>query len=174
METSRTSAGPRSAIAVIWALAAACSGRPGPAIAPTPIAPAFTQSHYNSNREQVEVAARGAPLVFVGTVSAVGPAPGSWSGHFPRSQAVQYSNLRMLKGRLDRPTATVHHPVVAGAPTVDTQIPRLSGQIFAAGKLVIVIADYRNGRLESPDSRYGAMPHDAANEAAIKYVLKSP
>ncbi|MBI2933325.1 MAG: HEAT repeat domain-containing protein [Planctomycetes bacterium] len=80
-----------------------------------------------------------ARLVFIGSITEVGRAPGVWSGICHAMQPVTYAVVRVLMGFADAPSAIVHYSIVGGQPIVDEQ-PRLRPELFKEGTTGVIFA----------------------------------
>ena len=108
-----------------------------------------------------------APVLFVGTVVSVGPAPGAWSGTLVMQQRVTYTVGRVLNGPVEPgQQVTVAHVLVAGSATADTDTPRLDPQLFAVGRELLVAAT-PGDPLTAIDETVGAQPLTEALRAAL-------
>jgi hypothetical protein len=112
---------------------------------------------------------READLVFVGTVSAVGPSPGFWSGVAVARQTVTYEVKEVMKGSWADPSVKVAHLLVLGSPHADQEKAGLSPQVFAVGNKLIVFAKKgADGKgFEDFDENLGTLPFSESNEEML-------
>src|SRR5262249_47626438 len=79
--------------------------------------------------QAVATAATRAEVIFEGTITAVAPSPGVWSGRFAAYQAVSYQVTHVIADREQRlkgdGKVTVQHLLVTNSATAD-KTPRLN------------------------------------------------
>jgi hypothetical protein len=115
-----------------------------------------------------------ADLVFVGTITAVGPPAHAWSGKMRTRQAVAFAVERVLKGFAAEPTVTVDEPVVSSSRlAAGTAAPSLSPTLFRVGARVIVFAQYgvTPELLDGADENVGVIPSSRQNTLAVEESL---
>ncbi len=114
---------------------------------------------------------RESKLVFIGTVTELGPEPSFWSGRFPSYQKVTYQVEEVLKGN-KIPEITVEHVVVSSSKTARADKPGLSPVLFQKGNRLIVIANKTDqGTWRSLDENLGAQEYAGLTLQKIKKVL---
>jgi hypothetical protein len=116
-----------------------------------------------------------ANLIAVGTVQALGPPPGMWSGLVAAYQEVTYRPVTYLKvvppwlPRWDR--LEVLHPVVALSRTADPEHPRLRADLFHPGAELVLFLRDENGRWAAMEENYGAVPLTPEVEGLLAKTL---
>lgn len=179
----RSTLGLLAAGALLGLLPAACTSStpvgssvtsaPSTTLSPTsPAAADFDTAFLRAHRAGIKDLAERADAVFVGVVTAVGPAPSSWSGLVPTHQQVTYRVDSTLKGRLAGSSVEVGHAVVQGSQTAGTNGPGLSGSRFAVGsKHLVIVTVPASGPALDEDADLGTIPFSTANEAALRALL---
>lgn len=114
---------------------------------------------------------RESKIIFIGTVTELGPPPSFWSGRFPSYQKVTYQVEEVLKGNKIS-EITVAHIIVAKSKTARADEPALSPALFQKGNRLIVIAVQDQGEWRSMDENVGAIAYSEEALEKIKKVLK--
>lgn len=138
-----------------------------------PVVAAFDDPAVQSRQALVAQVAREAQVVLIGTVVAVGPPPGIWSGRMAVRQSVVLQVSSVLKGYAPGPNVTVNIPVVAKSRLADSTQPALSPAIFKIGAILIVLANLDETRqmLDGLDENISAIGASPNNQAAIAALL---
>jgi hypothetical protein len=103
-------------------------------------------------------------LVLVVEVKNVGPTPGFWSGFVTASQRVRFKVEKVLKGNLNAGEVEVEYYLVKNDELVDSELPRLSPEIFKEGnQLVLFLRADQKRKTESfaADQNRGTARADA-------------
>lgn len=92
--------------------------------------------------------------VVVGEIIEVKPPLGVWSGEFAVVQRVHYKVKDVLKGRVSEELLDVGHYVIANSSVADSRAARLSPEIFAKGRALILFLkpDPKKGYLYYPEA----------------------
>jgi hypothetical protein len=116
-----------------------------------------------------------APLVAVGTVVAVGPGPGMWSGRFPAYQEVTYRVQRWIRLRppLWPPddVLVVRHLVVFKSRTAHPTEARLNEEMFRPGAVMVLFIDLVDNAWTCIDENYGAVPVGPGVEELVSQAV---
>lgn len=112
-------------------------------------------------QERLQRITQQSDLIFIGTVTEVGPAPKEWSGYFSSYQTVHYKIDQILKGQHETPEISIDHIVVFGSKTAESgETPKLSTAIFYPGANLIVSAERTDGtHWSSGNEVIGAVPY---------------
>jgi hypothetical protein len=144
----------------------------------------FDSQELNDNSAQIQTNANNAELVFVGTITAIGTAPGFWSGIAMSSQAVTYTVDSVLKGNSTETSLTVNMLVVEGGRQ-SSESAGLTDTLFAVGNQQIVFAeqnagyvslgtDYEGPQYIDVESNFGTIPYSAQNQTEIESMIANP
>jgi hypothetical protein len=80
-----------------------------------------------------------ADLIVIAEVVEVGESPGIWGGYLSPKQSVIYREVEVLKGSLNRNRFEVGFYITSVSSRVAKDRPRLSPEIFAAGKRHVLL-----------------------------------
>ena len=164
-------------IVLLFALLASCGGSGGSS-------DQFDDPTLNQNSTRIQGNVTDAELIFTGTITAVGTAPGFWSGIAWSTQAVTYTIDSVIKGTYTEATITLYHVLVEGSRQAGSDAG-LSPTIFAVGNRLIVFA-IQNPDEVSPgagweiprymdfDEEYGTIPWSEQNASVITAMLATP
>jgi hypothetical protein len=167
-------------IAVLM-IATSCGGSGGTATQ-------FDSQDLNDNSAEIQTNANNAEVVFVGTITAIGTAPGFWSGIAMSTQAVTYDIDEVLKGAYTESELTINHMVVdetRQADDADAATPALNSSIFAVGNQLIVFStqnteytslgtDYEGPEYIDVDANYGTIPYSSQNQSVVEGMIANP
>jgi hypothetical protein len=129
------------------------------------------KAHELKEEERLIEFVRESKLIFIGTVTELGPAPKFWSGRFPMYQKVTYQVEEVLKGSKIS-EITVEHIVVSRSRTARADAPGLSPALFQNGsRLIVVAVDTEDGRWLSLDENFGAQAYSEENLKIIKKAM---
>jgi hypothetical protein len=109
-------------------------------------------------------------LVLVVEVKHVGPSPGFWSGFLAASQRVCFKVVKVLKGNLNAGEVEVEYYLVKNDDLVDSELPRLSPEIFKEGNQLVLFlkADQKRKTASfAADQNRGTAPADADTLKAL-------
>jgi hypothetical protein len=109
-------------------------------------------------------------LVLVVEVKHVGPTPGFWSGFLAASQRVRFKVVKVLKGNLNAGEVEVEYYLVKNDDLVDSELPRLSPEIFKEGNQLVLFlkADQKRKTASfAADQNRGTAPADADTVKAL-------
>ena len=148
----------------------------------------FDSTDLNDNSAEIQTNSNNAELVFVGTITAIGTAPGFWSGIAMSTQAVTYNIDEVLKGSYTESSLTINHLVVDGtrqADDADADTAALTSSIFAVGNKLIVFSkqntgytslgtDYEGPENIDVDPNYGTIPYSAQNQSVVEGMIANP
>lgn len=112
-----------------------------------------------------------APMVAVGSITAVGPAPLIWSGRLAVYQEVTYRVQRWFRLRPplwpSNDVLVVRHPIVFKSRTAHPTEPRLNEEIFRPGAVMVLFIDLVDNAWTCIDENYGAIPVGPGVEGLI-------
>jgi len=148
----------------------------------------FDSQDLNDNSAEIQSNADNAGLVFTGTITAIGTAPGFWSGIAMSTQAVTYDVDEVLKGSYSESSITINHLVVDGtrqADDADAETAGLSSSVFAVGNRLIVFSkqnteyvslgsDYEGPEYIDVDANYGTIPYSSQNQSVVEGMIANP
>lgn len=148
----------------------------------------FDSQDLNDNSTEIQTNANNAELVFVGAITAIGTAPGFWSGIAMSTQAVTYDVESVLKGSYTEATITINHLVVDGTRQADDDEAATAGltsSIFAVGNRLIVFSkqntgytslgtDYEGPQNIDVDPNYGTIPYSSQNQSVVEGMITNP
>jgi hypothetical protein len=120
-----------------------------------------------------------APVIVTGSILAVGPSPGIWSGRFPVYQEVTYQPRhwkRLIPPRApDLERLVVRHLLVAGSRTADPDHPRLRPDLFQVGAEMLLFLELIDGHWTCLGEDYGAVPvTDEVREVVDAALARRP
>lgn len=144
----------------------------------------FDTQELNDNSAQIQTNANNAGLIFVGTITALGDAPGFWSGIATSTQAVTYTVDTVLKGAYTETSLTVGMIILEGSRQ-SSDAAGLDDTLFAVGGQQIVFAsqnadyislgdDYQGPLYIDVESNYGTIPYSAMNALAVEEMIANP
>ncbi len=145
----------------------------------------FDSQDLNDHSAEIQQNSDNAELVFVGTITAVGTAPGFWSGIAMSTQPVIYDVDEVLKGTYTESEITISHLVVEGSRQASTEEAGLNTSIFVAGGQLIVFAkqnagyvslgtDYEGPENIDVDPEYGTIPYSSQNQGVVEGMIANP
>jgi len=145
----------------------------------------FDSQDLNDHSAEIQQNSDNAELVFVGAITAVGTAPGFWSGIAMSTQPVTYTVDEVLKGTYTESEITINHLVVDGTRQAASDEAGLNTSIFAAGGRLIVFAKQNTGYVslgtdyEGPenidvDPEYGTIPYSSQNQGVVEGMIANP
>lgn len=122
--------------------------------------------------QKIEASVRRANLIFVGTVTDIGAAPPPIKpGIIVVTQSVTYRVDQILRGTVNREVITVNHRVVAGSRNAPDK--RLSPNVFARGRQLIVLCFQSFGQIVDLDSNFGTLEASPSNIQLVRKMIAS-
>jgi len=114
-----------------------------------------------------------ADAVFVGTLTAVGPAPTAFSGYAVSTQALTYQVGRVLRGDIAGPTFLVHHVIVGSSPALLPGKPELKPAHTQLGaEYIVAVGGTVEGKRVTANENVGPIKATPALIAKTEQALK--
>ena len=130
----------------------------------------FDDDLLNKNSFRIKANAKVADLIFVGTITTLGPPPRREP--LKAIQTVTYALDHTVKGSPSGSLVNVAHRVVSGSRHADPTAGQLSETMFAPGRTLIVFVKKGNSAFEDFDENLGTIPYSRSNEKALVKLLK--
>lgn len=114
-----------------------------------------------------------AEAVFVGTLTAVGPAPTAFSGYKVSTQMLTYKVGRVLRGDIPGPTFEVHHVIVGSSPALLPGKPELKPAHTQIGsEYIVAVGGTMEGKRVTANENVGPVKATPELVAKVEQALE--